>query len=293
MDSESSVWRGRWLVLAAALLWSTSGFFAKAVVFKGVDSAGVALWPGPLLAFWRAIFASLVLVPMVRRPAWSWWLVPMTLCFAAMNWTFLTAMEAGTAAMAIWLQATAPMWVLLIGVFLFREKFVRRDVVLITLGLAGVLVILVFELRGGNSWAVFNGLASGVLYAWVVIFLRQLRAMDTAWLIALNHLVTALLLSPYFFLSQQLPSGQQWIYLAAFGILQMGIPYVLFSRGLRWLTGHEASGIGLIEPVLVPIWVYIVWGEPVTWPIVVGGALIFTGLLLRFAGSSRPPAQTA
>jgi drug/metabolite transporter (DMT)-like permease len=89
-----------------------------------------------------------------------------------------------------------------------------------------------------------------------------------------------------------MPQGEQWIYLAAFGALQMGIPYVLFSRGLRYMAGHEASGIGLIEPVLVPIWVYLVWGEPVTWPIVIGGALIFTGLVLRYAGS-RPAAQVA
>jgi drug/metabolite transporter (DMT)-like permease len=100
------------------------------------------------------------------------------------------------------------------------------------------------------------------------------------------------MLSPYFFASQQWPAESQWVYLAAFGILQMGIPYVLFSRGLRSIAGHEASGIGLIEPVLVPIWTWLAWSEPVTWSTVVGGALIFTGLVLRYLGSTTKASHT-
>src|SRR5918994_1118817 len=80
----------RLMVVAAAILWSTSGFFAKAPHF--------ADWPGPVLAFWRAAFACVVLWPLVRRPQWSWKLVPMTATFVAMNYTFLTAMATGSAA---------------------------------------------------------------------------------------------------------------------------------------------------------------------------------------------------
>src|SRR5688572_12285282 len=76
--------QARLLVLAAATMWSTSGFFVKAPYLSG--------WPGPALAFWRAGFACLVLWPLVRRPQWSWKLLPMAAIFAGMNYTYLTAM---------------------------------------------------------------------------------------------------------------------------------------------------------------------------------------------------------
>ncbi|HTN74387.1 MAG TPA: EamA family transporter, partial [Pirellulaceae bacterium] len=271
-DPAAHAWQGRLLVVAAAILWSTSGFFAKANTFAGVDESGAALWPGPLLAFWRAVFASLILLPLVRRPAWSPWLVPMVLCFVAMNWTYITALKEGLAATAIWLQSTSPVWVLLIGVMFLGEKFHARDGLLLTFGIGGVAVILFYELQSPRPTAVICGLTSGALYAGVVTCLRQLRTMDAFWMIALNHIVTAVCLAPYAVVATQWPAGEQWVYLAAFGILQMGIPYVLFSRGLRSLAGHEATGIGLIEPVLVPVWTYLAWGERVTWPIVIGGA---------------------
>lgn len=287
-------WQGRLLVIVAAILWSSSGIFVKATTFIGENSAGEALWPGPLMAFWRAVFACVVLIPLIRKPAWSPWLVPMVLCFVAMNWTYLTAMKEATAGLTIWLQSTSPVWVLLIGVGLLGEKFHARDGVLLLFGVVGVGVILYYELQTSSPRPIIYGLLSGALYAGVVICLRQMRSMDAFWLIALNHVVTALCLAPYFVVSQQWPAGQQWIYLAGFGMLQMGIPYVLFSRGLRSLAGHEASGIGLLEPVLVPIWTYLVWGERVSWPTLIGGAFIFTGLVLRYVGrTAREPLPAA
>lgn len=272
-ESASPSTRGRWLVFAAAVLWSSSGFFAKADVFVG--------WPGPLLAFWRALFACVVLLPFVRRASWSPWLIPMTLSFVAMNWAYLTAMTGGRAATAIWLQSTSPVWVLLAGVLVLKERFERRDVALVGLGLAGVLLILFFELQDASSSSVLFGLLSGVFYAGVVLSLRHLRAMDPTWLVALNLGITVVALSPYAFFSDVSPAGIQWPYLIGFGALQMGLPYILFARGLRHVSGHEASGIALTEPVLVPVWAYLVWGETVTWPIVIGGTLIFSGLALR------------
>ena len=94
------------MVLTAAVLWSTSGFFVKAPYLAG--------WPGPVIAFWRAAFACVILWPLVRRPTWSWKLVPAAAMFVVMNYTYLTAMAKGSAANAIWLQCTAPVWVLLI-----------------------------------------------------------------------------------------------------------------------------------------------------------------------------------
>ena len=128
-------------------------------------------------------------------------------------------------------------------------------------------MILFFESRGAALEAVLWGLASGVFYAGVVLSLRHLRDMESAWLAAVNHLVDGA--GPGAFVwavsgairRRTFPSGIQWLLLAGFGILQMGLPYVLFARGLRSIPGHEATGIGLMEPILVPVWVLLAWGD--------------------------------
>lgn len=284
-----SLTAARLLVLTAATLWSTSGLFAKAPYFRG--------WPGPALAFWRAMFACVVLWPLVRRPQWSWKLLPMTALFAAMNYTYLTAMTKGSAANAIWLQCTAPVWVLLVGVLVFRERAVFRDWLLIAFSAAGVGIMLYFESRGEAVDAVLWGLASGLFYAGVVLSLRNLRAMESSWLAALNHLVTALVLAPFAFdrlwlgsAGAPLPSGIQWPLLAGFGIFQMGLPYMLFARGLRSIPGHEATGIGLLEPILVPVWVWLAWGDKPAWWTLAGGGLILIGLAIRYLPQRAPTA---
>jgi drug/metabolite transporter, DME family len=271
----------RLLVLGAAVLWSTSGFFVKAPYFAG--------WQGPEMAFWRAAFACLVILPLVRRPQWSWKLLPMAATFVLMNYTYLTAMTKGSAANAIWLQCTAPVWVLLAGVFVFRERAIGKDWLLVAFAAAGVAVILYYESRGAALEAVLWGLASGVFYAGVVLSLRHLRTMESAWLAGLNHVVTAVVLAPLALAplasadgNGHFPSGIQWLLLAGLGIFQMGLPYVLFTRGLRSIPGHEATGIGLLEPLLVPVWVYLAWGDAPAWWTLVGGGLILAGLAIRY-----------
>jgi DME family drug/metabolite transporter len=275
---------GRLLVASAAILWSSGGFFMKAPLFED--------WPGPVMAFWRALFACVVLVPLVRRPKWSWKLVPMMLLFSAMNFTYLSCMELSEASNAIWLQSTSPVYVLLVGVFVFGERARALDWLLVALGAVGVGVILFHELQREAPLAMIYGLLSGVFYAGVVLSLRQLRDHDAFWLVALNHVAAAVFLSPFAFTSEFWPSDWQWLYLAGFGVFQMGFPYFLFARGLKHIAGHEAAGLGLLEPILVPVWVYLAWHgtpnyQPPQWWTLVGGGFILAGLLLRYVGALR------
>jgi len=279
---------GRWYVLAAAVLWSTSGLFVKSPWFDD--------WPlqsrGILLAFWRCLFAGLALVPFVRQPRWSWRLVPAGLLFLLMNVTYLTTMTRTTAANAIWLQYTAPLWVLLVGVGLFGESARRRDLWTIGLALLGVLVIVICEVRaallaGGSYQGVIWGVVAGIAFAGVVLSLRMLRDLDSTWIVTVCLFTTAIFLAPCVVYWQQWPTYQQTPPLILFGVVQMGLPYVLFARGVRSISGHEASGILLLEPVLVPVWVFLVWHlhpgyqPPAAWTFI-GGACILLGLLIRY-----------
>jgi drug/metabolite transporter (DMT)-like permease len=280
------------LVIAASLLWSTSGFFVKAPLFHD--------WPGPTLAFYRALFAGLAILPMVRRPAWHWGMLPMIACFAAMSFSYITSMSlmsGSSAGNALWLQCTAPVWVLLVGVFVFREQAHWRDWLLVLLSTVGVLVIVCFRnLDAAPPAAIGLALFSGVTYAGIILSLRQLRGFDSAWLSVLNQFCTALLLAPLAMAQFKMPSTAQWLLLAAFGAFQLGLPYFLFGLAVRDIPGHEASVIGLFEPLLLPLWIYLAWGDRPDAVTYVGGSFILLGILLRYIELPRrnkPPAIEA
>ncbi len=281
MPETSARW-GRLLVVAACLLWSTNGFFVKWPVF--------ADWPddtrGLMLAFWRNVFASAVLIPMVRRPAWDWRLLPMSLSFTLMSVTFLSSMVYTTAANAIWLQNTAPLWILISGLWIYREPFDARNRVPLITGLAGAALIIACEVyhqpTTNSVNGVLHGAASGLFYAIVVVSMRRLRTLNSAWLIAVNHVVAVILLAPWVLTQTPLPHGIQWAVLIAFGVVQMGIPYVLFAEGLKHIPSQEGAAVGLLEPVLVPIWVFLAWGEVTSWWTIVGGVIILVGLGWRY-----------
>ena len=153
----------------------------------------------------------------------------MVIVFAALNYTYLTAMTRTTAANAIWLQNVAPVWVFLVGVFLFGEQIHPGDWVLVLCGVLGVGFILFFKAQGEQLSGVIFGLLSGITFAGVVLCVRQLRGEDAAWLITLNLAVTAAVLSPIALGQGIWPTGRQFAYLAAFGMLQLGLPYFLFA----------------------------------------------------------------
>ena len=269
---------GRLWVVAAAVLWSSSGLFAKAPIFDD--------WPlenrGILLAFWRALFAGVLLIPAVRRPRWNVRLLPLCLTFTAMNVSYLSAMTLTTAANAIWLQSTAPWWVFLVGVVVLRQPFAASERVPLIVGGIGLAIILAFQIQGQDRAGIVFGLVSGFAYAGVVLSLRSLRNEDAVWLVVVCHLAAAAALAPYVAYVGVWPDSWQLPVLAGFGLFQMALPYVFFARGLRTITSQEATGIGLLEPLLLPLWVYLVWGEAPAISTLVGGGLILAGLLLRY-----------
>lgn len=272
-------------VLVAALLWSTNAFFAKAPIFD--------VWPlesrGLHLAFWRAVFAAAALGLFVRKIEWKWAMLPMVVFFCLMNWLYLSAMVRVEGSIAIWLQSTAPGWVFLASIVIHSEKITPADWRMLSWAAAGVILILAFQAFQSPSIGLVFALLSGMMYAAVVLSLRHLRGCDAVWLVFLNHAVTAIVFLPLVLGGGVFPSGNQWLYLACFGALQMALPYVIFARGLRHIPGHEASLIGLIEPIMLPVWVFLAWRNaadyaPPHWSTIAGGGLILIGLVQRYGG---------
>jgi len=282
---DLSVARGRLCIALAAVLWSTSGAFVKLLSRDTALGLNTPL-PDPLqLAFYRVLFAGLVLLPALRRRDISFRpvMVVMAVSFAVMNALFVSAMAQGSAANAILLQYTAPMWLYLASVWLLRESADRRSSQALVIGLIGIAVIVRGGWNEGQLPIVGIALGSGVAYAGVLICLRVLRQASPRWLTVVNHLFGALALVPLLCL-HALPSLRpvQFGVLILFGAVQMALPYWLVSRGLRVVSPQEAGIITLLEPVLNPLWAYLVVGEVPPEATRAGGAFILAALVWRY-----------
>lgn len=280
---------GRLLLLAAVLLWSLSGVFAKNGVFDDwpADSRGI------LLAFWRFLFAGLVLLTAVRRPRWNRLQLPAGMMFGILGSSYLTAMVFTTAANAIWLQSTAPVWVALFAWLLWRRRPDAREAVALSALVLGVAVIGVCEVLyaqglGRQHVGVFLALVSGACFGGTILVFEKLRDEDGGWIVAVNHLLAAAFLLPAAICFWISPSPVQWLFLIAFGALQMGIPYLLFFLSLRKISSQEAALLSLLEPILAPLWVRLLYGQsPAPWTLV-GAALILLGLACLYWPAPKP-----
>jgi drug/metabolite transporter (DMT)-like permease len=275
--------RGRLCIVAAALLWSLSGGFSKALTRDTILGLQLPPLTALQIAFYRGLFAGLCLLPGLRRQDATFrpLMIPMVAVFAVMSATFVTAQVDGTAANAIFLQYTAPTWMFLASVFLLGERVQRRSLGPVLVGLVGVGVIVAGGWGGEDLPVIGLGLASGVCYAGIVIFLRVLRDASSRWLAVLNLIGSALALSPWV-VHLPLPSGPQLAVLLIYGGLQMGLPYWLMGSGLRTVSPQEAGTISLLEPLLNPVWAYLVVGERPADATLVGGAFILGALVWRY-----------
>lgn len=285
-DERAAAVRGRRYILAAAALWSLGGVFAKSLPLDGLT-----------IAFYRGLFAGLVLVPLVPRSRRQLkrGLLPLGLTFGAMTALYLGAMKATTAANAIFLQCTATFWTIPLSALLLGERPDRRAVIGIALAMVGIVEIVAYGYDGrpNEQQGIALGLASGIAYAGVAVGLRAFRDLDPVWLSGINNLAGAIALGAGLLIARgsiALPhSPGEFAMLAAFGVLQMAIPYVLFARGLRDVDAPDASLLALLEPVLNPIWVILVTGERPADATLIGGAFLLAGVACRYWPRSRPP----
>ena len=272
------------MVIAAALLWSTSGAFVKSPPLAAIPQEA----RGPLLACFRALAAAVVLSGFVRRKNVRWrpMLLPFVATFTAMNVLYVTAMTRTTAAAAVFLQYTGTVWSFLGSVVLLREPLSRGNVLALVFAMCGAWWIVAGDWTTQYFVGNMLALASGFCYAGVVVSLRLLRDEDSAWLVALCHGAAGLILLPS--VAPSLLNGSlslsalQWTLVVLLGVVQMGLPYVIFARALRLVPTQEATLLTLIEPILNPLWVLLLWGEEVgkaTW---IGGSLIVGGLAVRY-----------
>jgi drug/metabolite transporter (DMT)-like permease len=277
--SDLRLRRARLSLLFAAVLWSLAGIFIKFLSL-----------PPLTIVFYRSLFASLFFAFFVRRsiavPRVA--LLVSALAYTAAISAFVSANKITTAANAIALQYTAPMFVFMIVHFLFGEKITGASWISLVLGMLGIAVICVGSAGQPDAAGVMIALLSGLLFSIYMVSLRFLKEFNPGTLTFLNNLVCCLMLLPLVGSELSLSLKEGWI-VAVMGIVQLGIPYWLFSKGLEQISVQEASLIVLIEPVLNPLWVALIVGELPSGATLVGGFCIVGSLAFRYLRSSLNP----
>jgi drug/metabolite transporter (DMT)-like permease len=188
-----------------------------------------------------------------------------------------------TAANAIFLQYTAPVYVLILEPLFYKEKFRLRDLLTVAACVGGMSLFFVGKLRPQDIDGNLLALASGVCFALFFLLLRHSKAREVnrASSAIYGNLIVVLIAGPAFFAAARRGiSPSDFARIAYLGIVQIGVAYLLFTLAMaRGLRSLDASIIGYIEPVLNPIWVFLFIGErPSSWAIV-GGAIIITSVL--------------
>lgn len=273
------------LLLLAALLWSLGG-----VLIKSIE------WHPMAIAGGRSAIAIPLMLLCVGWPRFSFSRAQIggAIGYALTVVLFVFATRMTTAANAIFLQYTAPIYVAVIGRWYLGERALRIDWLVIAVALGGIALFFIDHLTTAGFWGNIVALGSGLAFASVAIFLRKEKAGSPVTSIILGNVIVALAGAP-FMLRTPLGQGDGW-QLLLLGTLQLGLPYVLYAIAIKHVTALEATLIPLLEPVLNPLWVMLALGErPGPWA-VVGAALVLGAVLARGAlmiSGKRPrPATT-
>jgi drug/metabolite transporter (DMT)-like permease len=262
--------RPRLLILAAAALWSSAGAVIK---LSALDA-----WQ---LAGGRALVAGLFLAAAV--PASRRWPTGPTLAvavaYACTTVLFVLANKLTTAANAIFLQDTAPLWVLLLSPWVLGERPTRGELLSIPVFGLGLALFFVDRLSPGQLAGNLIALVAGVAFAASILGLRRLGPGGPAALVWGNLLAAAMTL-PLWPLGPAAGAADLGA-IAFLGVFQLGLAYLCFSLGLRGTPAVEASLLVLLEPVLNPVWTYLFAGErPGPWALA-GGAIILLATAWR------------
>lgn len=262
--------RARLQILAAAALWSTAG--------AAIKLTGLNAWQ---IAGGRSLVAAVAVAAMVPasrvrpRPL----LLLVALANAATVILFVLATKLTTAANAIFLQETAPLWVLLLAPFLLGERPSRGELLSIPVYAAGLALFFVDDLTAGQTAGKLCALGSGFAFGVTIVGLRHLREEGPGALLW-GSVIAAVLTLPLF-PSGPAPTGADLALLMFLGVFQLALAYVAFARGLRGVTAVEASLLMLLEPILNPLWTWLAVGErPGPWALG-GGAIVLAATAWR------------
>ena len=259
------------MLLATAILWSLGGLLIKWVDWNPLAIAGM-----------RSLIGVAVIALVFHKElrfTGSFEQIGAAVAYAGTVVLFVVANKLTTAANAILLQYTAPIYVALFSPWFLGERARGNDWLSLAVILAGMLLFFGDELSLDGYLGNGVALASGFCFGWLTLFLRRHREESAISALVLGNLLAGLIGLPFMF--QSMPDAMGWVGLLLLGVVQLGLPYVMYALALRHVRAVEGILLPMIEPVLNPVWVFLLLGETPGPLALLGGAIILGAVISR------------
>ena len=271
-------------LVAAAVLWSMAGVLTKFIP-----------WNAASVACLRGLIAAMIQMAYSRT-----WKIKLTkpilltaVCYLGETLLFTFANKMTSAGSAIVLQNTSPLYIMLMGLIVLKQKPSKLDCCVGVVIFSGILLSMIDTFRGGElpgsnpMLGNLLALASGVFYAGI-FFTSRLPGADSLQSTILGNLMYIFFI-PLLFTDQAIinpastgvPAWQSWLAIFFMGSCQLGLSWICFSRGIKTTPSLQASFITMIEPVLNPILALLILGEAMGTLSVIGSALVIVTIVVH------------
>ncbi len=257
-------------LVLASLLWSLGGLLIKSIQWNAAAISGM-----------RSLISAFLMLIVIRKPSLKFnrFKVGGAFAYAGTVLFFVMANKLTTAATAILLQYTAPIYVALLGAWFLKERTTKLDWATIFLVFGGMVLFFIDEMSAGGLLGNIYAILSGFCFASMVLLLRKPDLESPLESVFWGNVLTALIGLPFMFSS--MPDTSSWIALLLLGVFQLGISYILYTLAIKHVSALEAILIPVIEPLLNPVWVFLVLGEfPGSWALL-GGIIVLSAIVGR------------
>lgn len=258
-------------MFAAALLWSSGGLFIKLISFSAMQ-----------LSFFRCTIAALTFALIFRKRILiaNKLSIANSFIYAVVLISFVIATKTTTAANAIFLQATAPIYVLIFEPILTKTKYDRVNIITVGVCVIGMILFFVGKLEPGHIEGNLVALLSGIMFAAFFLGMKRNDQQYQQSSIFWGNIIVAIVCIPFLASLEVITFSDIWM-VSFLGVFQIAFAYAFFASGLKRVIAVEASIISMVEPVLNPVWVFLGYGETPTIYSIIGGLIILGAIVVR------------
>lgn len=258
------------ILVLTALLWSTSGMLIKSIDWDPFSIAAV-----------RGLVAGITILFLIPRPRIRDFGPAhglAALCYACLSISFIAAMKLTTVANTLALQFTAPIWVAVLAPLVLKERTRALDWAFMAVMFGGVLLFFQGGLSREGFWGNILALVSGFFFGAQALCLRRVGPNSPAMAIVAGNMLTFAACAG--FMALPLPDAKGLLMLLALGVFQMGLSYFLYTIAVPYVSSLELVVITMVEPVLSPLWAFLVVGERPSGHAVLGGLVVLGSVLV-------------
>lgn len=259
------------LMTSCAFLWSIAGIFIKLIPWNPMVIAGM-----------RSAIAAVVVAIFIRVTGKKIKInrasVIGGISIAGTFFAFVTANKMTTSANAIVLQFTSPVFIMIISALVYHQHFHKVDLATVGITVFGISLFFFDKLGAGSLLGNCLGILAGLFMGGMYVVTGRTDEDSRMSGILLGHVFTALIGVPMLFFFPAPVTSTAVISIVVLGILQLGIPYILYGLAVKDCPPLACSLIGAIEPLLNPVWVFIFNGEAPGVFALIGGVIVIAAV---------------